>query len=148
MTHAPLRPQTRHVHASALLVPLLAVGCFDPNDPEGTGIETGTTAGTDAGAETSSDAGPESSSNSMGSNPSGGDDTTTWDSSPPMQTTSATTSNMDTSSDSSGAGTDTSTGEQADTTSPQILSISPDTGEGGVLSDVSIVVTFDEAMDV
>lgn len=146
MTDARHRPL--NLLSRTLLGPMLAVGCFDPADAGGPGIETGTTAGTDAGAETSDDAGPESSSNSMGSNPSGGDDTTTWDSSPPMPTTSATTSNVDTSPDSSDAGTDTSTGEQADTTSPQILSISPDTGEGGVPSDVSIVVTFDEAMDV
>jgi hypothetical protein len=148
MTHARHRPQTRRVHASALLVPLLAVGCFDPADAGGSGIETGTTAGTDAGAETSSDAGPESSSDSMGSNPSDADDTTTWNSSPPMPTSSGVGSSLDPASESSDAGTDTSTGEQADTTSPQILSISPDTGEGGVPSDVSIVVTFDEAMDV
>lgn len=144
MTHARRRP--RNLHSSALLVPLLAVGCFDPADAGGS--ETGAATGSDAESGTSNDAGPESSSNSMGSNPSGGDDTTTWDSSPPMQTTSATTSNLDTSSDSSDTGTDTSTGEPADTTAPRILSISPDTGEGGVPSDVSIVVTFDEAMDV
>lgn len=146
MTHARRRPRTLPVHSRALLVPLLAVGCFDPADAGGPGVETGTTAGTDAESGTSNDA--ESSSNSMGSNPSGSGDTTTWDSSPPMQTTSATTSDRDTSSESSGTGTDTSTGEPADTTAPQILSISPDTGEGGVPSDVSIVVTFDEAMDV
>jgi hypothetical protein len=48
MTHARRRPRSLPVHPVALLVPLLAVGCFDPADAGGSGIETGTTAGTDA----------------------------------------------------------------------------------------------------
>lgn len=145
---------TRHAppHAHALRGPalagactlaLLCGGCFEPSDPIGDtdAMQTGT-ADDGSGGPDDGGSGISSGMSSGGSGESGG---------PSMTTMTPGTTLGD---DSSGTGDtadgttgDGSTGEPADTTAPEIVSISPDDGAAGVLADASITITFSEAMD-
>lgn len=149
MTRIDTRSRLANTHlrtSTWLGAALLLTGCYDPAgkvedagtdaaDSSGSdGDDTGTSPTAGTGATTSDDdpsVGDDDSSDggsTAADDDSGGDDSSTGE---------------DSGDDSSGS----STGEPADTTAPQIVSVAPADGAAGVASDVDIVITFDEAMD-
>jgi hypothetical protein len=144
VTGVPTNMESRLRH---LIPVLLATGCWSP-DPT-PGPEGDTLGETDTASESATETDP-----SDPSNPTQPDETDTVDDPTmtgpdPEESSGGETDTMDSadgSSDDTGPD-DPTTETGADTMAPSVVSVSPDTAEAGVGSDVSIAITFSEPMD-